>query len=186
MLKNWFLPLFVIMGLVFAAAPQAFAQDQAKYGVVDMAKLMRDSAPGKAGIKFIETQQAAMQKRLDEVQAKLEKDPKDQALMQELQRVYASSQQKIQAEGQNAANAIFDVVQKVVEKFRKDNGYAFLMSAETLVSFNPDLDVTAAVLKELDKEKVEFKPLPEPEAKAPSTNPAQSAPAADSDKKPAK
>lgn len=160
-----FLLAILVSTFVFAPGENSFADDAApKIGVVDIARLMRDSVPGKEGVKFIESQQAAMQKKLDEIQAKLEKDPKNEELMRELQRVYASAQQKIQAEGQNVANLIFDAVQRVINKYRQDNGYLILAGSDAVASYDPAIDVTKAVLAEVDKEKIEFKPLPEPPA----------------------
>lgn len=160
--------LFALSLLLFGAmvlSQAALAQDaQPKYGVVDIASLMRDSVPGKEGVKFIETQQAAMQKQLDEIQGKLEKDPENKDLMQQLQRVYATAQQKMQAEGQHVANLIYDSIQKVLNDFRKDKGYAMLVSSDALASFDPAIDVTKEVLAEVDKLKLEFKPLPVPPA----------------------
>lgn len=136
------------------------ASNQPKIGVVDLNILMRDSAPGKAGIKFIEAQQAKFQKGLDAIQEKLEKNPEDQAAMQELQKVYASSQQQMQAEGQNVVGTLFDAIQGVLNSFREKNGYSLLIRAEALDSFDPGLNVTNAILAEVDKLKIDFKPAP--------------------------
>lgn len=171
--------LFVLTGPAFAATTGVKAQASAatdvkagasaaavekpapatgvKWGAVDIARLMKESEPGKAGVKFIEDQQASMQKELDEVQDKLEKNPKDQALMQELQKTYAASQQRIQAEGQSVANQLFDLVQKALEKYRADNGYDMLVGVEALAAYNPALDVTDAVMVEVNKSALDLK-----------------------------
>lgn len=170
----WSRPFFtaLLIFALFLAVPAA-AQDSApKIGVVDIARLMRDSVPGKDGVKFIEAQQAQMQKQLDEVQAKLEKNPEDQAVMQELQRVYGTAQQKIQAEGANVANMIFDAVQKTIDKYRADNGYDILLGADATASYSKAIDVTDAILALVDTQKLEFKPLPDPQPRATSVQPA--------------
>lgn len=175
--------LFAIVAAAILSGGPVLAEDGApKIGVVDIARLMRDSVPGKEGVKFIETQQAAMQKKLDDIQDKLEKDPKNEELLQELQKVYASAQQKIQAEGQNVANLIFDAVQRVINRYRQEKGYLVLAGSDAVASYDPAIDVTKEILAELDKEKVEFKPLPEPEA--PKTPDAKAD--AKKDEKPAK
>lgn len=144
---------------------------QPKIGVVDLNRIMRDSVPGKEGIKFIEAQQATLQKELNAIQEKLEKNPEDQAAMQELQKVYATSQQQMQAEGQNVVGTLFDAIQAALDRFREKNGYALLIRAEALDSFDQSLDVTNAIMAEVDNLKVDFKSVPareEPAAPAAS------------------
>lgn len=162
---NIALPLIFILALAVAACENDSAQS-AKIGTVDLNRLMRESAAGKEGIKFIEAQQTEMQKSLDEIQDKLEKNPQDAEAMQELQRLYASSQQRIQAEGQNIASQILDLIQRVMNEFRKKNNYAVLIGTDALASYDPALDVTNALLSEVNKEKIDFKPLPRGAASA--------------------
>lgn len=157
-----------------------------KAAVVDLGRLMRESAPGKDGMKFIEDRQKEMQAQLDVIQDRLEKNPQDEAAMRELQKVYAESQQRIQAEGQNVAAQILDVVQRELNNYRAQKGYAVILLTDSLASFDPKLDVTGAVLAEIDKQKVEFKPLsPEQAAISQETAPAESAPKAPAQAKPA-
>lgn len=130
-----------------------------KMAVVDLGRLMRDSAPGKEGLKFIEAQQKEMQAQLDVIQDKLEKNPQDENAMQELQKLYGVSQQRIQAEGQNVASHILDVVQRCLNSFLEKNGYDIIIGTEALAAYNTKIDVTNQVLAEIDKQKIEFKPI---------------------------
>lgn len=132
-----------------------------KIAVADVSRLMRDSVPGKAGIKFLEGRQAKFQKELDNIQDRLDKDPTDEVAMKDLQRVYSASQQQIQAEGQNVAAMLFDTLQRILDKFREENGYTLILGQDTVASFAKSVDVTDAIMKELDKEVLDFKPLPE-------------------------
>lgn len=132
---------------------------QFKVGVVDLNRLMRDSVPGKAGIKFIEAQQTKLQAELDAIQDNLEKNPTDEAAMQRLQKVYAASQQQIQSAGQNVVGALFDSISGVLNGYREKNGYAMLIRSEALDSFDPKLDVTNAILAEVDKLNIDFKAI---------------------------
>lgn len=153
----------LLMGLfVLTGCQQQESQvAQPKIAIVDMGRVMRDSEPGKEGVKFLEAQQAGMQQQLDAIQDRLEKNPKDEAAMQELQRVYAASQQRMQAEQQNVVNLLFDSVQRVVNSYREAQGYDMILGAEAVASFKPGADVTAAIIAEVNKQKVEFKPVPE-------------------------
>lgn len=139
-------------------------ETQPKLAVVDMARVMRDSEPGKAGVKFLESLQNGMQDKLNAIQARLEKDPKDEAAQKELQSVYMTSQQRMQAEQQNVVNLLYDAIQRVINTYREQQGYDVILSAEVAVAFNPGADVTAAVIAEVNKQKIDFRPLPEPAA----------------------
>lgn len=130
-----------------------------KMAVVDLGRLMRDSAPGKEGLKFIESLQKEMQAQLDVLQDKLEKNPQDEAVMQDLQKLYGLSQQRIQTEGQNVASQILDVVQRCLNNFLEKNGYDIIVGTEALAAYNTKIDVTNQVLAEIDKQKIEFKPI---------------------------
>ena len=182
MLKR-ILPAFIILSaaiFLFACdeantASQQPSQQSLKIGVADVARLMRESVPGKEGIKYLETQQLAFQKELDAIQDRLEKNPSDEEAMKELQKVYAVSQQRIQAEGQNVASLIFDTVQKVLDSYREEKGLEVILSQDTIASFDRKLDLTTEIMAILDKQKIDFKPLPEP-ASVPQAS-EQSAPA---------
>lgn len=162
-MRNIRIILPVLMGLlVLTGCQQQESQvAQPKLAIVDMGRVMRDSEPGKAGGKFLETLQAGMQEQLDAIQDRLEKDPKDEAAMQELQRVYATSQQRMQAEQQNVVNLLFDSVQRVVNSYREAQGFDMILAAEAVASYKPAADITAAIIAEVNKQKIEFKPVPE-------------------------
>ena len=155
------LPLLMGLLALTGCQQQESQVVQPKIAIVDMGRVMRDSEPGKEGVKFLEAQQAGMQEQLDAIQDRLEKNPKDEAAMQELQRVYAVSQQRMQAEQQNVVNLLFDSVQRVVNSYREAQGYDMILGAEAVASYKPDADITAAVIAEVNKQKIEFKPVPE-------------------------
>lgn len=169
-MRNYFiLPLLVLLGLTLLACQEQSGQSsQPKIAVVDMARLLRDSVPGKDGVKFIEGLQSKMQTDLDAIQDKIEKNPQDEAAMRDLQRVYATSQQRMQAEGQNVVNILMDTVQRVLNAYRASKDYDVIIGADATATFNPAIDVTNEVMAEVDKQKIEFKPLPENAVPAPA------------------
>lgn len=130
--------------------------DSSRIGVVDLNRLMTESEPGKAGLGYIETRQKALQAKLDEIQDRIEKNPNDEAAMQELQTVYAASQQRIQSEGQAVVTRLLEAIQKTVDSFRKENGYAMLLRREALDSLDPALDVTSALMVEVNRLQLDF------------------------------
>ena len=160
-----FMPLVFVLSFMLLACQQTETKDaQPKLAVVDMARIMRDSEPGKAGVKFLESLQSGMQEKLNAIQARLEKDPKDEAAQKELQGVYMASQQRMQAEQQNVVNLLYDTIQRVLNAYREQQGYDIILSAEVAAAFNPKADVTAAVIAEVNTQKIDFKPRPEPAA----------------------
>lgn len=174
------MPLIFVMSFMLLACQQTENAAQPKLAVVDMARIMRDSEPGKAGVKFLEGLQTEMQGKLNEIQARLEKDPNDEAAQKELQSVYMASQQRMQAEQQNVVNLLYDAVQRTVNAYREQKGYDVILSTEGAASFNPKVDVTSALIAEVNKQKLDFKPVaagsPAPEAGA-APAPAQDQPA---------
>ncbi len=157
-------PLGLLLAFFLAACETGASQQAGKpaLAVIDVARVMRDSEPGKAGIKFLESRQAEMQAKLDAIQKRLEQNPQDQQAMQEIQQTYAVSQQRMQAEQQNVVNQLFDSIQRVLNEFRSKNGYEAILGAEAVVSYDPKVDVTEAVIAEVNSQlKMEFKPLPE-------------------------
>ncbi len=149
-----------------------------KIGVVDGEKLMRDSIPGQEAMKFIEAQQNGMQEKLAALQEKMEKNPADEAVQQEFQKVYSTSIQKLQAEAQNAANQVQDVIKASLNAYREQKGYDMLIYSEIMASYGQTADVTAGVMEVINKQKVEFKPIQLPQAEAAQPAPASDAPKA--------
>lgn len=170
------LPLLFLAALFLGACESGGGND-AKIAVADVSRLMGDSVPGKAGIKFLEDRRAKFQTELDGLQDKLKNNPNDEALMGELQKALAASQQQLQAEGQNVAALLFDTLQRVLDKFREAEGYALILGQDTVASFAKSADVTDAVMRELDKEVIDFKPLPQaaPAGAAPALAPGEPA-----------
>lgn len=138
-----------------------------RIGVIDMNILMKESIPGKAAQKFIEEREKELQANFDSIQEKLEKDPNNEKVLQELQMVYATSQQRIQGIGQSVVATLFDGIQSSLQTFREKNNYAILLRAEALEAYEPGLDVTRQALSEVNKLNLEFKLPAEKEIAAP-------------------
>ena len=92
------MPLALLLSFMLFACQQGDNTAQPKVAVVDMARVMRDSEPGKTGVKFLESLQGDMQTKLNDIQQRLEANPKDAEAQKELQAVYMSAQQRMQVE----------------------------------------------------------------------------------------
>lgn len=125
--------------------------------VIDLTRLMRDSSPGKQGVQALQELQNQFEQELTALQEKVEKNPQDAQAVQQLQQIYTEAQQKIQTEGQNIANQIYDLVQREIDSFRAANNYSYILLNEGVASYAPDMDKTSEILDRLNGQKIEFK-----------------------------
>lgn len=180
-----FLVLSLLVLCLAVSGCQQTQEPAVKVGVVDMNRLLRDSEPGKEASRFLEGMQKEIQQQIDDVQARLGKDPENENLQRELQAIYMGGLQRINAEQQNVVSQLLDLTQRLVNNYRKANGLSVVLGTDVAVAYDPALDVTNALLDEMNKQKVNFVSVsnPQPEApaaaEAPAAEAAQDAKAAD-------
>ena len=163
--------LLILSLLVLCLAVSGCQQTQepaVKVGVVDMNRLLRDSEPGKEASRFLEGMQKEIQQQIDDVQARLGKDPENENLQRELQAIYMGGQQRINAEQQNVVSQLLDLTQRLVNNYRKANGLSVVLGTDVAVAYDPALDVTNALLDEMNKQKVNFVSVSNPQPEAPA------------------
>jgi outer membrane protein len=141
--------------------------------VVDSARVFKESDPGKAGIKHLESLHESMQAELNALQEELQAKPKDETLQQRLQEKYMIYQQRISAEQQQVINTLNEAIQKALDACRAQKNLALIVGTDVALSFGQTADVTEDVIREVNKAKIEFLPI-EPEAEV--ATPAPSAP----------
>ena len=170
-----FLVLSLLVLCLAVSGCQQTQEPAVKVGVVDMNRLLRDSEPGKEASRFLEGMQKEIQQQID----RLGKDPENEALQRELQAIYMGGQQRINAEQQNVVSQLLDLTQRLVNNYRKANGLSVVLGTDVAVAYDPALDVTNALLDEMNKQKVNFVSVsnPQPEAPAAAEAPAAEAPA---------
>lgn len=180
--------LLILSLLVLCLAVSGCQQTQepaVKVGVVDMNRLLRDSEPGKEASRFLEGMQKEIQQQIDDVQARLGKDPENENLQRELQAIYMGGQQRINAEQQNVVSQLLDLTQRLVNNYRKANGLSVVLGTDVAVAYDPALDVTNALLDEMNKQKVNFVSVSNPQPEAPAAADAPAAQDAKAAEKPA-
>lgn len=150
---------FMASSLLVGCSEDKKATSMTKLAVVDMQRLVRDSEPGKAAEKFWEGLVGEMRTSISGLESKLEKDPKNEALEKEFQSLYMQAQQRLQAEQQNMANVLNDVIQRGLNNLREKKGYDVILDSEMVRAFGPAVDVTDAAILEVNTQKAEFKPL---------------------------
>lgn len=164
-----FLVLSLLVLCLAVSGCQQTQEPAVKVGVVDMNRLLRDSEPGKEASRFLEGMQKEIQQQIDDVQARLGKDPENEALQRELQAIYMGGQQRINAEQQNVVSQLLDLTQRLVNNYRKANGLSVVLGTDVAVAYDPALDVTNALLDEMNKQKVNFVSVSNPQPEAPAT-----------------
>ncbi len=158
-----------------------------KMKVVDIARIFRESDPGKSGVDFLNTVQAQIQTELAALQAKVQADPENMEVQQEIQIVYNQLQQRMNAEQQNVMNIVNDLLQRTLDEYRNKNKLELIVSSEVTLSYDKSLDITSEVIAEMNKHKVEYKsvaPTPKAADPAPATDPATPAEAKEDKAKP--
>ena len=168
------LPGLLIAALFLSGCTNPFDSSAPNVAVVDSTRVFKESEPGKAGIKHLESLHESMQAELNTLQQALQDKPKDETLQQTLQEKYMVYQQRISAEQQHVINTLNEAIQKALDVCRVQQKLALIVGTDVVLSYGPAADVTAAVIQEVNKTKVEFKPI-EPEAET-ATSAVQPAP----------
>ncbi len=188
--KNIILALLAI-SMLAACNQSGPAPAQSTIGIVDTARIFRESEPAKAGIKFLESVQSEMQDKLTVIQEEIQKDPTNTALQQEVQTMYAEFQQRIGAEEQNVVNLLQDALQRSVDSHRVSKKLTLVVGSEVALAYDKSVDITDDIIAEMNKQSIEFKTIvaeeltPEPMTSEDAA-PATQAPATEGDAAPAK
>jgi len=176
---NHVLPGLLIAALLSGGCFSPFDSSASGVAVVDSTRVFKESEPGKAGIKHLEVLHESMQGELNALQQALQDKPNDETLQHTLQEKYMVYQQRISAEQQQVINTLNEAIQKALDVCRVEQKLALIVGTDVALSYGPAADITTAVIHEVNKTKVEFKPIePETDAASPSVQPAPTAPPA--------
>ncbi len=151
-------------------------------GVVDTARIFRESTPGKNGVNFLEQVQLEMQEELNKLQEAIQKDPENKELQQSVQAIYMQYQQRIGAEEQNVVNILNDLMLRTIADYRVNKKFLVIVSKEATLAYDNSVDVSSDIIAELNKHDIKFKSVvPEEPAAAPKAE-EKAAPEADAPK----
>jgi outer membrane protein len=160
-----------------------------KLAIVDVERIFRESEPGKAGEAHLKQARDILQKGLDEARALYkgqEDTPKARA---ELRNAQAALERQLAADRLAVRQVLTTTLEKVVRAWFDGPGQRAatraVAPASAFFAYSPTLDVTDAILREMNKEKPAFHALPtvtvkaNPSAQAaPPAKPAPASPAA--------
>ena len=151
------LPLLLVCVFCLGACEQ----QAPSVAIVDLQRAMRDCDAGKKGVDKLNAMAKEAEAKLKPLQEQLEKKPDDADLQAKLQQMALPLQQRLQAEQQSMMYQLGDTAMRVMNKLREQKGYAVILPADVAFSHDAKLDVTNELIAELNKEKIEFTPLPE-------------------------
>ena len=172
-----FFPGLLLVTLLLGACISPADSPAPAVSVVDSSRVFKESEPGKAGIKHLETLHESMQAELNALQQELQVNPNDEGLQQKLQEKYLAYQQRIGAEQQQVINTLNTAIQQALDACRVQKKLALIVGTDVVLSYGPAADITDAVISEVNKAKVDFKPIePEAEVTAPVAQPVPAAP----------
>jgi outer membrane protein len=153
-----------------SATAEAAVPDIGKVAVVDMQRILNDTAAGKKARKDLETASAAKQKKLDKLQKQLEADQaklaqiKDQqALMQaqeklqrdyyELQSMYMTLQQELAEQEGRTLEKMYTNCQTLAKELAKDFSLDLVLIRDqsTVLYTASGIDLTDELIKRYDK-----------------------------------
>lgn len=163
-MKFRFLPLLACAGLL---ALPAFAQSDVKIGFVNVARILKESAPAVRGQKKLEREfekrdqeLQRMSKQLETMQAQLDKnsttlsDPERRSSereMADLNRDFQRKQREFREDLNQRKNeelaAVLDRANKVINQIADSEKYDLIV--QEAVHFSPRIDITDKVIKAL-------------------------------------
>ena len=167
------LAAFLLTGCNGAGKPQV--------GVVDAAAVFKQCKAGQQAMAYLQEQAKTLQEGVQQAQKAAESNQNEQT-MQAFQKAVTEYQVTLGGEQQRLVALLNDKYMAVLEKYRKDNGLAVILSKEAAMAFDPAADITAKVVEAMDKENIDLKvpakaDAPKAEAPAAPAAPAE-APAA--------
>ena len=148
--------LFALLAFVLLAAPaEALAT---RTGIVDVEKVLNDSAAAKAANEHLAKVQAVLQKGFSDLEKRMEK-VKVEERERELEAGRRVLERQMQIELQAARAVVSQHMLEAVKEWRKSKGGVVLAKAQVL-DYSPKFDITELVITNMDKTPVKFNALP--------------------------
>ncbi len=167
-MKNHILPAFAMASMLclFNNAAALADQPAQTFGVVQITKVYQESQGAKLAADRTTQLQKAATEKLQSIKEKLEKA--DAASNKEesgkLQKEYDAHiyffQNVLKQEQEHVFGVFQAAVTKALEKYRNDHHLSAIFSAEYMMSFAPETDITAPLIELLNTESIDYGELP--------------------------
>ncbi|MEG2173494.1 MAG: OmpH family outer membrane protein [Desulfovibrionaceae bacterium] len=166
--------LLLALGLMPACTDTATAES---IGVVNTNRILTESQPAKAGEAHLKKVQGVLQKGLDDLQKMYKGKEKTPQAQQAIREGYAALEQQMAAEKQAVLQVLGKALDKAVKEWRADNKKILVVvSQQVLLDADASVDVTSAVMQEMNQQKPEFPALPTVKVNPPPKEEAKAAP----------
>ena len=133
----------------------------AELAVVDTERVLRESQPGKDGEVHLQKVRDVLQKGMDDLQALYKGKEKSTDAQKAMTEGYMALERQMGAERQAVLNILGQNLTEAVRQWRLANTkYTAVISRQALLDSDKSLDVTSAILLEMNKQKPQFPPLP--------------------------
>ena len=154
-MKNKYIALILALPLAIFLAAAAPRAAEAETAVVDVARVIDASAPGKAGQKYVDNLKASLEAELERFVKKTAKDKDAQAKAANKQ---AELNAQFAAEYDRVTARVMDELRKVVAQWIKTNkkGITVVVPAHTALGYAPAADVSGEILKKLNAVAIDF------------------------------
>lgn len=165
--------LCVIMGIACmlmmsgcVSTPQPALAESVKIGVIDIQRIINESAPAQeareAFLKEREARQSVllqkrqevlrMQQEVREGTALSEEDRKSRIEeinqeRKELSRLASDLEEELKKKDVEMTREVLEEVRLVVERFRRDKGYSLILERKAVVSYDEAIDITGEIIR---------------------------------------
>ncbi len=152
-------PVLLLTLCLALAACEAGSQSGPVTGIVDVERVMRESAPAKAARKHLEEARAVLQKGMDALQEEWKGAPEAERRKAVDEGLAALNRQLASEEA--AANAVvMKLLREECEKWRATHKAVSVVSKQNLLAADAGADITAEIVAAMNARSPEFPALP--------------------------
>ena len=151
-----------------------------RISVVNASRIYQESDAGKAGIAHLEQVEKEVKGKAEAAQRLAEAMPDNSAMPMSLQQFFVACQEAMNNAQQEAVNSVQELINQSIALYRERNKVAIIMQSDAVLSSDPTVDVTDAVIAEMNKSSISFAPVniadfvpPQAPPKPAPTKPAQ-------------
>jgi outer membrane protein len=163
--------------VLFALPGSSLAADIAKFGSLDIQKVLNESEPGKKAKtdlevlikskqtvidekgKTVEKMKSDIEKQASVLSAEARKSKEDELEknMREYQRLVQDSQSEVKKKEGELTDSILRDIRDIIEKVGEQEGYTLIIEKGMVLYSNKGIDITESVLKKYDDSKTKSK-----------------------------
>ncbi|MDR2727257.1 MAG: OmpH family outer membrane protein [Deltaproteobacteria bacterium] len=173
---------------IFTASLMLTGCGSSKIMVINASRIYQESEAGKAGLAYLEQVEKDVKGKAETAQRVAESMPDNEAMPASLQQFFITCQETMNNAQQEAVNSVQDLINRSITQYRERNHATVIMQNDAVISMDPAVDVTDAVIAEMNKSAISFAPVnivdftpppaPARPAPAPAPTPKKARPAA--------